>query len=193
MKTIIWFKKMALFLALSFGVVTAHSAEISLETDPATFAFGGYAAHVRIQRDGSPWVISVGAYSLEFPEVMRGLVINPSSDHLTLKLKSGFGLFVDRYLSTSKNEGLFVGVQVAHHALELNDNNMAGGPAKYNAVITMPRIGYRWNVGTSGFYLLPWAGAGYVSTDGDDPKIGAQSYSAKQWLPFGSLHLGYQF
>ncbi len=193
MKMIIWFNVMALYFTLSLVATTANAADLSVETDPATFAFGGYAAHIRVQTDGSPWVIGLGTYSLEFPGLMKGLVISPSSDNLTVKLKSGFGLFVDRYLSSSKNEGLFVGVQLAHHALELIDKNVAGGVVKYNAVIIMPRVGYRWNIGTSGLYLLPWAGVGYVSLVGDDPKIGAQTYSAKQWLPFGTLHVGFQF
>ncbi len=180
-------------VAFALGAIQVHAAEISVETDPATFAFEGYAGHVRIQPDGSPWVISLGAYSLKFPGIMRKLVIEPSSDSINLKLDSGVGLFVDRYWSAAKNEGFFTGAQVAHHNLTVSDKNAPGSESKYKAVIVMPRMGYRWNIGNSGFYLLPWAGLGFVSTIGDDPKIGNQTYSAKKMLPFGTLHLGYQF
>lgn len=184
---------LALVLFFSLGSTQVLAAEISVETDPATFAFDGYAAHLRIQPDGSPWVFSLGAYSLKFPTVMRSLVVESSSENIDLQLTSGVGVFLDRHWTSAKNEGFFTGVQVAHHNLTLKDKNSPGSESKYKTVIVMPRVGYRWNIGSSGFYLLPWAGLGFVSTIGDDPKIGNQTYSAKKILPFGTLHLGYQF
>lgn len=171
--------------------------KISVETDPATFAFNGYAAHVRIQSNESealkPWTLGLGVYSMKFPSIMRDLAINQSTGSATLKLQSAYGVFIDRHFSPETGEGLFVGAHLAYHQYDLTDSVTPNRPTTYNAWLFMPRIGYEMKIGKSGLYVLPWLGIGYLSPNSNTAILGNNSYSINHWLPFGTLHVGYTF
>lgn len=189
------FMKMILTLAMTTFLNPAFSlaSGLTIETDPATFAFKGYAGHLRYQPSQSPWIFSLGAYSLEFPKQFRDLAIDPSDDSIDLKLKAGFGIFIDRYVSDSKEEGLFAGIQFANHNWTIKNDDTSSNEESFNTFLIMPRIGYRFNLTKDGLYLLPWVGIGSVSTLGGQPVVFGQTYKPKSILPFATVHLGYEF
>lgn len=187
-------KSVVLVVTLSILVVAASSpsarAEVAVETDPSTFVFGGFAAHVRWQPPRTRWVASLGGYAMNFPGFVQSLALRPAPSNTDLRLSGAIGLFVDRYL-THRDHGLFVGAQLAHHWFDLHDTD-AEQHAHYTTILAMPRVGYRYNL-RSGIYLLAWAGLGYVLPRGTAPTLAAQAYTVKPLLPFATLHLGYAF
>src|SRR5438874_11795861 len=56
----------------SFGTATTASAATSvmIETDPATFALNGFAAHLRVVPRRAHVAVGVGVYALDFPSLL---------------------------------------------------------------------------------------------------------------------------
>lgn len=185
---------LTLALLVSAAAVAAETKlpEISVETDPSTFLFSGYAAHLRIRlpecESLRAWTLGVGTYGMDFPSVFRDMAIKDAPTGSELTLVNGTGVFIDRFLG-EPGQGWFAGVQIAYQRYHLSDAQAA---ETYDALLLMPRIGYQWELG-HGFYALPWAGIGYVDPHGDSGQLGTQSYAVRQVLPFATVHLGYRF
>lgn len=166
--------------------------EIAIETDPATFAFSGYAAHLRLRLPGQetlrPWTLGVGVYGMAFPTLFRDIALSDAPSDAKLTLSHGVGVFVDRFLG-APDRGWFAGVQVADQRYAVSD---AGPSAHYSALLVMPRIGYHWELG-HGFYALPWMGIGHLTEHDGDAADANAAYAVRHWLPFATLHLGYRF
>lgn len=183
--------KMILIGALIVVSNFATASDLSVEIDPATFVFSGYAAHFKYHFAES-WELGVGTYAMTFPHILGGLAISPNPSTTTLKISSAYGLFLDRYLF-EKNEGLFIGFQLATHNYELSDSGNAGVTTNYKATLFMPRLGYKYQFKNSGIYLLPWVGVGSLTPSESNPTVGLQNYKVNSVLPFATLHFGYSF
>ncbi|MCK6599336.1 MAG: hypothetical protein L6Q37_13305 [Bdellovibrionaceae bacterium] len=183
--------KLIVTATMMFMSIGAYAGDFSLEVDPSTYAFEGYAGHARYQFSSS-WEITLGTYGMTFPSMLNALVLSPSSSQTKIKIKSAYAFFIDKYLS-EKNNGFFVGVQLANQKYELSNSDFPGEKSEYDSTLVMPRFGYKYNLGSSGLYLLPWVGVGQVSTSNNNPKVGSQVYKLNSVIPFATLHLGYTF
>ncbi len=161
-------------------------ADYLVETDPSTFVLGGFAAHVRIAPAATPrWLFGVGAYALDFPSFMVNLAPANRDEGWSVRLRLGYGVFVDRYL-TDSTEGPFIGIQVAAHHLGASRSDERN---RFVNGLVMPRVGYTWRPFESGFYVLGWFGAGFTRTLAGS----AGDYDVFPLLAFGAVHVGWRF
>lgn len=179
-----------------FGLLVSGSNKIwadnfALEVDPATYVFGGYSAHLKYHF-AEKWELGLGTYAMTFPNLMNGLAISPTRSTTNLRITSAYALFIDRYLVES-NQGLVVGMQFASQHFRLTDSTYSPQSSTYNTTLVMPRIGYKYQFGTSGFYVLPWMGVGYLAPSNSSATIGTQAFKIKNLLPFATIHIGYSF
>ena len=62
----------------------------------------------------------------------------------------------------------------------------------FSNVLIMPYGGYRWNL-YQGLYVQGWGGAGYTTTVSGATDFADLNYDVAPIIPFGALHLGYEF
>ncbi|WP_046244361.1 hypothetical protein [Hymenobacter terrenus] len=185
-------KKLLLLLAFAMPAqLRAQTTRFNVEIDPSTYIFKGYSGNLSYQLN-ERWLIGAATFSLEFPNVLVKLAIDPGPGSTTLKLKSGYTAFLHRSLSADRS-AFFVGLQTGVSNFKLSDDRVAGQTRKYTAGLFIPRFGYKYYVGQSNFYLMPWAGLTYVYVDDKTQRLGGLSYDVKPLLPFGAVHLGYSF
>lgn len=188
---------MAVLTAIALSTIaTAHAGEtsrgFSVETDPATFALGGYAAHLRFAPAITHWVFGVGAYSLELPDIMVDMNKRNRDRGWEVELRQGLGVFGEYYLAET-NRGWFLGGQVARHAMRIANPSAAPTREAFVNALLMIHAGYRWFPMHSGLYLQPWMGVGYVNKISGTTRIGDKDYDISPIMPFATLHVGYQF
>lgn len=169
----------------------SSGVHVFLETDPATFALGGYAAHVRVALDAAPgWAFGVGVYGMDLPSFVPALHPDNEGEDWQLRINGAYGLFADYHFAGTP-EGLFVGMQAALH----RDNVSRGDAAvvtEVGTLLLMPRLGYLWHpIDDVGLYLMPWVGVGgslelYRSNEE------ASDYTSLPLLVFGTLHVGWR-
>ncbi len=169
----------------------AQKRKLSVEVDPTFFVFSGYAGNVSYKVN-EKWTVGAAIVSAKFPNLLAKLVISDVQESTTLKLESGYTVFVHRFF-TEKPSGWFVGLQAGVSNYKITDDRLPGQEKKFTTGIIMPRAGYKYYIKNSDFYLLPWAGISYGPTSNKTQKLGTLSYEVKSFLPFGALHLGYSF
>ncbi|HXC16683.1 MAG TPA: hypothetical protein VNV60_04505 [Holophagaceae bacterium] len=187
----------ATFLALPLTAQDGASADtgsrLSMEIDPATFAFGGYSAHLRFQPSpGSKWVLGIGTYAMDFPKGLVDLDSKNRGKGWDVRLQSGIGVFVDRYLH-EPGEGAFLGLQVASQRYQLRNSRLGTGSAEYTMGLAMARAGYLWKPTKTGLYVMPWVGLGWTQKASGEPGLGGESYHLSKVIPFATLHVGWAF
>lgn len=159
-----------------------------LETDPATFAFAGYAAHVRAPLADSGLVAGFGTYGLKLPDFVAELDSRNQGRDFHVEIDKSYGLFLD-YHFVGKPEGLFVGIQAAlqRHRVTVGGDSAA---TEVGVLLAMPRVGYLYHpFRDSGFYLLPWVGVGPTLEAYRTNEV-ASDYPSLPVLAFGTLHVG---
>lgn len=164
---------------------------VLVETDPVTFVMGGYAAHVRIPVPDTGFVVGAGLYGMQLPSFVAELHPDNAGEGYHLEIDKSYAAFVD-YHFDGKPEGFFVGVQTA---LQRHRVTQGGDPAatEIGVALVMPRIGYLLRpFEGSGFYLLPWAGAGPALEVYRTNSV-AENYESLPVLAFGTLHVGWAF
>lgn len=180
-------------LLFSFKMNAQSKSKFFIETDPSTFVFEGYAAHIRINPSALDHIVlGIGTYSMKFP----GLIINLDSKNKDLgwnvKLKQGYGIFGDYYFDKA-GSGLFVGGQLALQEFKINNSNIAAQEETYTTILIMPRVGYQWYPFDNGFYIMPWMGIGYETKISGINIVGNKPYDISPILPFTTFHIGYRF
>ncbi len=183
-----------LSLTHMMAATTSNAQSFAVETDPTTFAFEGYAVHARMRLadsgEASKWNVGIGAYSLKFPTIFRDIAIS-NPNHITkLQLQNAEGIFIDRRFGSELDRGLFAGIQIAQHDYRISQN---GRHADYSATLIMPRIGYELPIGETGWYVMPWAGIGYLDPDKSIVTLENDRFKTNNWLPFATLHIGKRF
>ncbi|MGE0321069.1 MAG: hypothetical protein AB7K71_11730 [Polyangiaceae bacterium] len=192
MKTTPWLLGSLTCFALTAAAASPAEAAPSLhmETDPATFAFRGFAAHVRVVPEESHWSVGAGAYALDFPALLVDANPDNADEGWDVRLSLGLGAFVDYYLRTDTS-GWFVGAQLAAQRFHYEREGFAGSAAS-TSLLAMPRVGYTWFPFDSGLYLMPWFGIGATAPVAGDRQIGGEEYDVFPLIPYGALHLGWQ-
>ncbi len=166
---------------------------LSIETDPATFAFDGYAVHIRLTLPALPgWRFGAGTYAMDFPALLVDMNPDNKNQGWDVRLNSGIGLFTE-YTPGGKSHGWFVGGQLALQDYQLGNPDSAAGQAEFKTLLMMLHTGYRWFPAGDHFYLQPWAGLGYTQKLDGSAKLGSKEYDIAPVIPFITVHVGYRF
>ncbi len=166
---------------------------IMIETDPATFALNGYAAHLRVHPDFlGHWTLGAGAYSLDFPDLFIDLNSRNKNRGWDVRLNQGFGLFAE-YFFDRRDRGWFLGGQVASQKFRIKNDAAGANSSEFTTLLLMGRIGYRFFPMGKNFYLQPWLGIGYITKISGSNRVGSKTYDIFPIMPFLTVHLGYRF
>ncbi len=166
--------------------------EFSIETDPATYLFKGYALHGRWSPAHTPhWRLGLGAYAMDFPKILVDLNPKNAGKDWDVRLLNGIGLFTEYFLKKDR-QGWFGGIQTALQRYELKQPEKPG-KARYDILLIMPYAGYRWFPGQSGLYITPWMGLGYARKISGTVHLAGKTFDVAPLVPFITVHIGYTF
>jgi hypothetical protein len=172
---------------------TTNKTTFSLETDPSTFLFKGYAFHIRIKpKNSNHFIIGAGTYALDLPSLMVDMNKDNKNKGWNVRINSAVSLFGEYYLEEA-NKKWFVGLQIGVQNFKNTNDYIPNKESKYSNLLIMPSIGYNWHPFQSPLYVKPWIGIGYTSKISGDNSIDNSNYSIASILPFVTLHLGYTF
>jgi hypothetical protein len=173
------------------GTSGENKTTFSLETDPSTFAFGGYALHIRIKpRNSERLLIGAGTYGMEMPAFMVNM--NPDNADMgwNVRINSAYSLFGEYYLKEA-NRSWFFGMQLGMQNYKISNDGFANQENKYSNILVMPSVGYNWQPFDFPLYLKPWLGLGYTSKLNGNNTIDDLTYELAPLVPFVTLHVGY--
>jgi len=166
---------------------------ISVEIDPSTFVFKGYAIHLRIKPESSDHlVVGAGAYALDLPSIMVNMNINNKEKGWNVRINNSIALFGEYYFKEANNKW-FVGLQTGIQSYKNTNNNYVNKTSKYNNLLIMPSVGYNWQPFNFPLYLKPWFGMGYTSKLSGNNSIENMTYNISPLVPFVTMHVGYTF
>ena len=163
---------------------------ISIETDPSTFAFNGYALHVRINPKNSKFQLGAGLYALDFPSLLVDINKENKDKGWQVRINSAYSLFGEYYLGEA-NHKWFIGLQAGIQNFKNTNSNMEGLQSRYSNLILMPSVGYSWHPFKFPIYFKPWLGMGYTTKVASNNSIGTYKYNISPLVPFATLHVGY--
>ncbi|CAA6805797.1 MAG: Unknown protein [uncultured Sulfurovum sp.] len=177
-------------LLLSLSTITLQAKEsFSIETDPATFAFDGYALHLKKSFEEVPHMeFGIGVYAMDFPDAFVDMHSKNKDKGWDVRLNQGIGLFVDSYQQADLS-GWFIGGQLALQEYELTLN---GSKEKYDSMMLMGYGGYKFLLGEHTYAKL-WGGVGYSNKVSGSNVVNQTTYDVPNLIPFGALHVGYTF
>lgn len=188
----------AILLISSFGAraqsnKVKYKTTVSIETDPSTFLFKGYAFHFRIKpRNSKHFLIGAGAYALNLPAVMVNMNASNRNKGWKVRINDAYALFEEYYFK-QPNHGLFVGLQTGIQNYKNKNDQIPGKESRYSNLLLMPSIGYNWHPFRAPFYIKPWMGIGYTTKLSGDNSIEGLTYKIAPILPFVTVHIGYTF
>lgn len=192
------------FLALALFIATipflnaqsdsrSKKTSISLETDPSTFAFGGYALHVRVNPNNNQhWLIGAGTYALDMPEALVNLNSANKDKGWKARINSAYALFGEYYFREA-NHKWFAGMQVGVQNFKITNENAVNQHANYSNLLLMPSLGYTWRPFKFPLYFKPWIGLGYTSKVAGSNVLNGATYNIAPVVPFVTMHAGYTF
>lgn len=172
---------------------TQSKATFSIETDPSTFLFNGYAAHIRFKPKNSKHLVyGAGVYAMDMPDFLVNLNEENRDKGWSVRINSAFGLFGEYYFK-QPNSKWFVGLQLGVQNYKNSNENTPNADIEYSAVLIMPSIGYTWVPFKIPLYFKPWAGLGYTSKIDGENTIENLTYDIAPITSFITLHIGYSF
>jgi len=181
-------------LLLSTHAFAQGRTVYSLETDPSTFAFNGYALHLRIAPAASRhWVLGAGVYALDLPNAMVDLDAANRGQGWKVRLDHGLGLFAEYFFDPAR-KGWLVGTQLAVQQYRVTNSNSPGSSARFTNTLLMVHAGYRWYPGENRrWYVQPWMGVGYSNKISGQTTVGTRTYDVAPLMLFATVHIGYTF
>jgi len=170
-----------------------NKTTFSIETDPSTFLFKGYALHIRIKpKNSEHLVVGAGTYALDMPSFLVDMNKDNKAKGWNVRINSAYSLFGEYYFKEANNKW-YVGLQAGVQNFKNTNDNIASKESKYSNLILMPSIGYNWQPFNFPMYVKPWFGIGYTSKISGNNSIGNLEYNISPLLPFLTLHVGYTF
>lgn len=166
-------------------------SQLSIEIDPATFAFEGYGLHVRYSpEDCTHLLFGVGVYAMNMPDELVNFNSRNKDMGWDVRLDNGLGIFAEHHFSTV-NSGWFAGLQsgIQEYEISLENPDRTEG---FTNLLLMSYGGYTWQW-ENGIYIKPWAGFGYTSKISGSNSIGEKEYDIAPLAMFATLHIGYSF
>jgi hypothetical protein len=199
MKTKISFLVIAVALGISSHKSLAQSqgqqvgkTKFSIEIDPATFAFKGYSAHLRIQPKASDHLLyGVGIYAMDMPSFFVDMNNKNADKGWQVRINNAIGIFGEHYFS-EVNKGFFVGSQISAQQF-LIENETQSGNEKFTNGLIMGYGGYTLQPFKLPLYFKAWGGVGYTSKISGENVLGGQEYDISPVSVFATLHVGYTF
>lgn len=191
MKLKTYFIGVVLSVSTSFTFASESSSSLSFEVDPATFALNGYAFHLRYTHRSFPKLrFGIGVYSMEFPAVFVNLNSENKDKGWDVELHQGVGFFTE-YFFRENQQGWFVGAQLGQHQFDVTHDG-SNETVSFKNGLVMPFGGYRWSLSNK-VYLTSWGGVGYVDKISGENTIDGKTYDIDPFIPYGAMHLGYDF
>ncbi|KAF0138937.1 MAG: hypothetical protein FD122_3610 [Stygiobacter sp.] len=184
---------LTIFSIATSGLKAQDKTTFSIETDPSTFVFKGYALHLRIKPENSKQlVIGVGTYAIDLPSLM--VDINPKNKEKgwDVRINSAYSFFGEYYFEEA-NHKWFVGLQAGVQNYKNSNSNIPNKETKYSNLLLMPSIGYNWQPFEFPLYFKPWFGLGYTTKISGSNTIANLEYDISPLIPFVTLHIGYTF
>jgi len=170
-----------------------NKTTFSIETDPSTFLFKGYAFHIRIKpKNSTHLVIGAGTYALDLPSIMVDMNADNKSKGWNVRINSAYSLFGEYYFKEA-NKKWFVGLQAGIQNYKNGNDNIPNNESKYSNLLVMPSIGYNLQPFKFPLYFKPWFGLGYTSKISGSNSIDNLNYNISPVVPFVTLHIGYTF
>lgn len=170
-----------------------NKTTFSIETDPSTFAFGGYAFHFRIKpKNSQRLLIGVGTYGMDMPDFMINMNADNKDMGWNVRISGAYALFGEYYFKEANNKW-FVGLQLGMQNYKNTNDNVPNEVSNYSNLLIMPSIGYNWQPFSFPLYIKPWLGVGYTSKISGDNSIEDMTYTIAPLVPFVTLHIGYTF
>jgi outer membrane protein W len=198
MKVTIKVISVVLVLLITLGTSTLKAQEkngttFSIETDPFTFAFKGYAFHVRIKPKNSQHVVlGAGTYGLNMPAFLVNMNKENKDKGWNVNIKNAVSLFGEYYFKEA-NQKWFLGLQAGIQTFKISNSNLPHQTAQYSNLLLMPSIGYNWHPLKNNLYIKPWLGIGYTTKISGDNNIQNLKYAISPMSNFLTVHLGYTF
>jgi hypothetical protein len=199
MKTRISFLVFVVIFGISNYKATAQNTErpvgktkFSIEIDPATYAFKGYSAHLRIQPKASNHLLyGVGIYAMDMPSFFVDMNSNNANKDWQVRINNAVGIFGEYHFS-EVNKGFFTGAQISAQQFIIENENQSGEEKFTNGLI-MGYGGYTLQPFKFPLYFKAWGGVGYTSKISGDNVLGEQEYDISPLSVFATLHMGYTF
>lgn len=187
------------FLFLSISKIEAqntnknneHKTTFSIETDPSTFAFGGYAFHFRIKpKNSQHLLLGAGTYALDMPDFLVSMNANNKDKGWNVRIDGAYSLFGEYYFKEA-NSKWFIGLQAGLQNFKNTNDSILNKESKYSNLLLMPSIGYTLQPFRFPLYFKPWFGLGYTTKISGDNSIDNLTYNISPLSPFITLHIGY--
>lgn len=175
-------------------IVPENKTTFSVETDPVTFLFKGYALHIRIKpKNSDRLVLGAGIYALDMPSFLVNRNKENRNKGWNVRIHRAVSLFGEYYLREANNKW-FIGLQVGIQNFTNTNELSPGEKSSYNNLLIMPSVGYIWRPFQKiGFYIKPWIGIGYTTKISGTNSVNALKYNIAPVTNFVTLHLGYTF
>jgi hypothetical protein len=199
MKTKIIFLAIAVILGISSFTASAQNTgktfgktKFSIEIDPATFAFKGYSAHLRIQpKSCNHLLYGVGIYAMDMPAFFVDMNSKNADKGWQVRINNAIGIFGEHHFS-KVNKGFFVGSQISAQQFLIENENQSGKEKFTNGLI-MGYGGYTLQPFKFPLYFKAWGGVGYASKISGENVLGSNEYDISPISVFATLHVGYTF
>lgn len=173
--------------------IIENKTTFSIETDPSTFLFKGYALHIRIKpKNSEHLVVGAGTYALDMPSFLVDMNKENKNKGWNVRINSAVSLFGEYYFKEVNNKW-FLGLQTGIQNYKNTNDNISNKESKYSNLLIMPSIGYNWRPFNNGFYIKPWLGLGYTTKISGDNSINALTYQISPMTNFVTVHIGYTF
>lgn len=178
-------------VSLAQDTNTENKTTISIETDPSTFAFKGYAVHVRVKpKHSKHLVIGAGTYALDFPDFMVDMNKENKSKGWKVRIQSAYSIFSEYYFREAKKKW-FIGLQAGVQNYKNSNDSISGKKTEYSNLLVMPSIGYNWYPFKFPLYIKPWLGMGYTTKIYGSNTMDTKTYTISPVVPFLTFHVGY--
>ncbi len=184
---------LAIVSIVTSGLKSQDKTTFSIETDPSTFVFKGYAVHIRIKPAASHhYVLGVGSYALDLPSLMVDINTKNKGKGWDVRINDAYSLFGEYYFEEA-NHNWFIGLQIGIQNYKNSNSNIQNQETKYSNLLLMPSIGYNWQPFEFPLYFKPWLGIGYTTKISGSNTIANLEYNISPLIPFVTLHIGYTF
>lgn len=164
-----------------FTSSTLRAQTVEVEVDPIAYALKGFSVHGALASENVR--VDLGVFGIGVPEGFHG------NTGMT-QYSKGLGLKA-QYFFDAERSGAFVGIGTDYSWSTFGD-------AATNAEVTQGapsvgiNLGYRFNIGTSGLYIVPWLGLDYTFAS-KTIDVGTKTFSQSSFRPFPTVHIGWKF
>lgn len=153
-------------------------AQVEVEADPIAYILNGYSGHLAYRMDS--YRASFGVFAADVPEFFHG---NDGWDFRASGATAKFD-----YLFSGLN-GAFVGLDTGYQRSRYEVDGASTNRDGFSAGL---RTGYRFPLGRSGLFVVPWVSVSY-QFENDDVHLNGETFEGSPIFIFPTVHLGWRF